>query len=429
MVFKWNRNLDDIARLIPKNSIRGVFKKDVLLQPNEEAVLLQEGTIKDVLTRGKIRMGGVLKPANYLKDTDIILIDRSLKEVRWRLDELWTLDTQKIGCEGIIRFRISDPKRLFTMLFTYTTPDKSGERNLTTHDLYEHIQSEVLTRVLQPVIGKTPVENLYGNLRLQQELENQLDLQLKDTMQTWGFELQKLATEWDFKDYIKVLNATHEQQITEELEELKTTATEGKIESDERIRLARIKAYHSTISIQKDFERGQKLRDAKTRSEIAQIESESDSKELEIAMKTKEEWDKIRINRRRAEIELDHDASEKEHKHDLERLNLLTEKGGAEAARIIAEGREYSGLSPAQLEAIAKMREGEARAKEDKITFIKEIEDREREDAYRRQELDANLMNAAKPATTGANVRKCPNCGATVPMQASFCKECGGKLE
>jgi len=32
---------------------------------------------------------------------------------------------------------------------------------------------------------------------------------------------------------------------------------------------------------------------------------------------------------------------------------------------------------------------------------MKEIEDRGREDAYRRQELDAKLMDAAKPVSVG----------------------------
>lgn len=91
-----------------------------------------------------------------------------------------------------------------------------------------------------------------------------------------------------------------------------------------------------------------------------------------------------------------------------------------------------SNLSAAQIEALAKVRESEVKARDDKVEFIKEIEDRERGDAYRRQELDAKLMDAAKPISAGtgpgAKARKCPNCGAMVPVQAKFCGECGGKM-
>jgi len=63
---------------------------------------------------------------------------------------------------------------------------------------------------------------------------------------------------------------------------------------------------------------------------------------------------------------------------------------------------------------------------------MKEIEDRERDDAYRRQELDAKLVDVTKPVSAGvgagAKVRKCPHCGVIVPEQAKFCGECGGKM-
>ena len=52
---------------------------------------------------------------------------------------------------------------------------------------------------------------------------------------------------------------------------------------------------------------------------------------------------------------------------------------------------------------------------------MKEIEDREREDAYRRQELDAKLMDAVKLVSVGvgAKVRKSPHHGAMVQEQGN----------
>ncbi len=49
-------------------------------------------------------------------------------------------------------------------------------------------------------------------------------------------------------------------------------------------------------------------------------------------------------------------------------------------------------------------------------------------DANRRQDLDMKFMFAPKQIAMGASVKKCSHCGATVPMQASFCGECGSKL-
>lgn len=54
--------------------------------------------------------------------------------------------------------------------------------------------------------------------------------------------------------------------------------------------------------------------------------------------------------------------------------------------------------------------------------------DRERSYAYGRQELDAKLMDAAKPIATGAGVKKGPNCGREAEANEKFCPECGAKL-
>ena len=62
----------------------------------------------------------------------------------------------------------------------------------------------------------------------------------------------------------------------------------------------------------------------------------------------------------------------------------------------IGLGRELSNLLTAEIEALAKVRESEVKAMEDMVEFMKEVEDKEREDAYSRQELDAKLMDEAK---------------------------------
>jgi len=81
----------------------------------------------------------------------------------------------------------------------------------------------------------------------------------------------------------------------------------------------------------------------------------------------------------------------------------------------IGSGREFSNLSTVEIEALAKVQESEVKAMEDMVEFMKGVEDSEREDVYRRQELDAKLMDAAKPVSAGAgiSVRECPHCGSS----------------
>jgi len=134
MVFKWKKQSDDIARVISKKDIGGVFSKSVVLSPNEKAAVIKNGVVEEIIDSGKLRVGGILKPGNIGKDVDVALMDTSPKDLDWNRAALWTADNQKVGCGGILRFKMQDPKRFFQMLFAYTTPESSGERALSIQD-------------------------------------------------------------------------------------------------------------------------------------------------------------------------------------------------------------------------------------------------------------------------------------------------------
>lgn len=434
MARKWLRDVSDIARNIPKNQVGGFLKKDLIIQPNEKAVIVKNGEVTDVLDSGKIRVGGLLKPGNFFKDVDVVIMDTSPKDLNWNMGELWTADKQKLGCSGLIRFRIGDIKRFFSMVYAYSTTDKKGECALGIEDIYTRLQSEVLTRVLEPEISRMPMEEIYGNRDLQITIENELESQLEETLDMWGLELLKHTAEWDLGEYKTVLEAHQEFQNKEELAELDTLSKEGALEGGGRVDVAGVRAKHAPISVEEDFRRGQELKDVQAQIERERLEDEADMKAGREGLKLKEEMHLVKARGMRAGLEVEQDMKDREHGRDMEYMKTVTGAGGADVAKTISEGRELSNLSAAQIEALAKVRESEASGREDKVEFMKDIEDREREDAYRRQELDAKLMDAAKPvsagvgAGAGANLRKCPNCGAMVPVLAKFCGECGGKI-
>lgn len=428
MAKKWMKDIGDIARNIPKDRIGGFFKKDLIIQPNEKAVIVKNGQVTDVLDSGKVRVGGLLKPGTYFKDVDVVMMDTSPKDLDWEVDELWTSDKHKLGCNGIVRFRISDVKRFFSMVYAYTVADKKGERFLSIEDIYDRLKSEVLTRVLEPEISRVAMEDIYGNRDLQIAVENELETQLEQTLDMWGLELLTHTAEWDLGEYKKVLDSHQKFQTGEELAELDTLTKEGEFERTGREDVAEVRAGQASVSVEADFRRQQELKEVESQLERERREDEADIRAAREALKLKEEMHLTKARGMRAELEVEQDMKDREHGRDLEYLKTVTEAGGTDAAKTISEGRELGNLSAAQIEALAKLRESEVKAKEDKVEFMKEIEDRERGDAYRRQDLDAKLMDAAKPITTGSTVKKCPNCGSTVPMQASFCGQCGGKL-
>ena len=429
MVFKWKKQVNDIARVISKKDVGGVFSKSVVLSPNEKAAIIKNGVVEEIIDSGKLRVGGLLKPGNIGKDVDVALMDTSPKDLDWEHADLWTSDNQKVGCSGLLRFKMQDPKRFFQMLFAYTTPDKKGGRVLSVQDIYDRLESETISRVLEPEIKQVTMDNIYGNRDLQLKMENELEMQLKTTLSMWGLELLRYTAQWDLGDYVSVLDASNKFQTEEELKEMDTLAAEGDLERMGREGVAKVRGDIAPEAAMREHDRAEKVKDARHEADISAIENEADAAEARQAIDTFKSWKDAKTDAKRAEMELDEDMTDRKHGRDMEYLKSVTETGGADVANTIAQGRELSGMSAEQIEALAKMKEAEAQAKEDKVQFMMDVEDRERADANRRKELDADLMGAAKPMSSArSNMKKCSSCGASIPAEASFCGQCGAKV-
>ena len=427
MTLKWTREENELAKVIPKGNVSGFFKKEVVLSPNEKAILVREGEVQDIVNEGKLRVGGLLKPGNISKDVDVVLIDTSPKDIKFEQTDLWTSDNQKISCNGLLRVKINEPKSFFQMLYARTSVNQKRERFLTVQDVYEHVESEVITLVLEPEIRKESIENLYGNRNLLLKMENELEMRLKSTLSLWGLETLKLTVKWDLGSYGTVMQATSELNTSEELAELETLSAEGGAERRGRRDVADIRASNAGVAVQNDFVRGEQRKDVMSQLERERLESEADMREAREAIALKEELKLAKARGMKAELEVEQDMKDREHGRDMEYLKTITETGGADVAKVVSEGREYGKMSAAQIEALAKVRQSEAATKEDKVRFMMDVEDRERADAYRRQELDAAMMGAAQ-GNTSSTVRKCHGCGSTIPSEASFCSQCGMKM-
>ncbi len=427
MAFTWKRELDDIAIVLPKKKVPGMFTKAVVLSPNEKAVLIKNGVVEDLIEHGKLKVGGALKPGNIRKDVDVALMDTSEKEVRWHSPALWTNDGHEIGCSGILRFMITDTSRFFKMLMSYTTSDKDGIRTLSVSRIYDHLESETITRVLEPEVHKESIESIYGDRELQLRMEIELEMQLKSTLLMWGLELSRYTVEWDFKTYEAVRQKRGNFQTTEELREMETLEREGQIDRDIRMKTAQKRGEFAGTTLEAEHLRQEAEKDALHRARISEVENLSDAAEARQAIGTFSSWRKAKTSAKRDELELTEDVNDRNHSRDMEYMKAVMDQGGAETANVIAQGREFGNLSAEQIAALAKLKEADKLARDDRVEFMKEIEDREREDSYRHKELDADIMAAAQ-SRRGPGVRKCPGCGSTVPAEASFCSQCGMKL-
>ncbi|MDW7733723.1 MAG: zinc ribbon domain-containing protein, partial [Methanolobus sp.] len=252
-------------------------------------------------------------------------------------------------------------------------------------------------------------------------------MRLKSTLSLWGLETLKYTVKWDLGSHGAVMQATNDFNTFEELAELDILTAEGDAERRGRKDVAYVRADNASIATQSDFERSQQHKDVTSTLELERLQYEADMREAREAIAVKEELKLAKARGMKAELGVEQDMKDREHGRDIEYLKTITEAGGADVAKVVGEGREYGKMSAAQIEALAKVRQSEMIAKEDRVHFMMDIEDRERADSYRRQELDAAMMGAAH-GKTSPTVRKCPGCGSTVPVEASFCSQCGKQL-
>src|SRR3989304_3264478 len=93
---KWARQSQSIARTIPKSEMSGWFSKNIVVSPNEIAVIVQDGKVVEVVESGKVSVGGLLKTDSYFKDVDVVMMDTSPKDSKWHVGELWTNDQHEV---------------------------------------------------------------------------------------------------------------------------------------------------------------------------------------------------------------------------------------------------------------------------------------------------------------------------------------------
>ncbi len=291
---KWARSTQSIARTLSKSEMRGWLSKNIVVLPNEVAAIVQDGMVVEVVESGKVRVGGLFKTDGYSKDVEVVMMDTSPKDANWKVGELWTNDQHEVAARGLMRYRIADPQKFFSMVYAYSIIDRKGERFLSLEDINNKIKSEVLTRVLQPETGAVEIEDIYGNRDFQHRMENELELQLKQTLDMWGLELMTFTSEWDLGDYTSLNRARRKFEKEEELKELDTLAREGDIERSGRIGVADVRTQHAVKGEVNEFGRRQKVRDAETDILITQKESESDLEEASRGIDAYKLWKQVK---------------------------------------------------------------------------------------------------------------------------------------
>ena len=184
---RWARGPDDFAIRIDTDQVEGWFTKPVFVEHGTRGMLFQKGKLIGELDEGRYDMGGVLKriPRLGLK-TGASLVLMDVGDVTLDLDHagLWSSDNVEFDAKERIVIRVKDMEEMFVNLFKSVGLLKLEALRAT---LCDEVQM-----ILEGIVRKYSADDLFGNLKLREEIETGLREYLSNTLERSGFELVQI---------------------------------------------------------------------------------------------------------------------------------------------------------------------------------------------------------------------------------------------
>jgi len=202
------QGLQEIARKVSKDRIRGIFDKDILVSENERVLLLVDGSIQQILGPGVHRVGGLardIKTGAILskiklgraESVDVVFVNLSDIDIKWGFGpELRTQDEFKLGAHGIIRLKINEPDvaKLFANMMDMTA------QRIRVEDLKNRIGLELLGSVIAPVTKSYKIDDLWANKMVVEDCYNGIETEMRKTLSRWGFEIVQFTIDYNFPE-------------------------------------------------------------------------------------------------------------------------------------------------------------------------------------------------------------------------------------
>ena len=436
-----NDSDDVVARFLEPNDVKGITSQDIIIGPNEAAVIIEQGKIEDVITQSKQKNFGtsLLKRFENIifgsKDSRMLFVDTSPIDVTGKINNIATKDNVRQDGICMLRFQL-DVNNAHKLLNLIKNKDK-----LTINNIREKISDEITANVFSPYIHKYNVDEFKGNTDVQDDIEEAAMVEMRKTFDMWGLNLINLSTKWHISKHEKVERQVKDAELDERKKDIRTEKAKGKInrEYDVKSHLEQ-EQYNQrdqhmehkqdlewkNIKFERDKQKTgvdhqEEIKTRKKKGEITreEMEWEMDKKEMERAL----DW-KDRMNKQKMEKE--------EHETKLE-INKFQE----------------TELKEKEVEADVKKTKAQVEAEKAKhnLETYKEAEDRERKHQLNMTGQMSNLMNASKqdmPNTlvqgtdkTSTNIQdnqnpgkkdSCPNCGSNVDKNWQHCPDCGEEI-
>ena len=229
----WQRNPNDFAHRFEVSDIKGFFSKKITVMSGTKAIFLQGGRFFGELPPGTYTVGGliqVIKTLNLAEKATVILVDDSDVGLDFNIGGLRTKENFDAGVKGKIVVNIEEPIQFFNNLM------KSREHTATI-DIEVMLRNE-MRNLLQSKVKQYSFEDLYGNLDLKRELEQDFEHLLNTTLSRVGLKLVYMPYfDYDESYWKDLIDARGEsaRELIQKREQIKQDAEMQLVEYEQRV--------------------------------------------------------------------------------------------------------------------------------------------------------------------------------------------------
>jgi len=268
-------------------------KQTVTVETGNQALLLENGKLKTTLGPGKHTLDSLTRKVADLRqgqDLAVFVVEDGTTTVTVGVSDLRTATDYLVDVAVELVVRVTDPQLFFTEMMS--------DRDAVTTDTFDRVLGDAIRDELEAVIARHERDDLYGNRELKRDLQQDVEHQLRQTLERNGLGLVELLS-FDYADDLDDIRRERKEVAIED---------ERADVADERLDVAkrnREREVESTV-----HDKRQEVRE-KSAKKAADHELESQEKAQEHELESQE-------------IEQDHEREDmqRHHRHEAERENV-----------------------------------------------------------------------------------------------------------
>lgn len=387
----WARGPEDFAVRVDDQDIKGRLAKPITIEHGTRALFFQNGKCKGELREGRHSMGGLLKNLNNFmieQRCSVMLVDAGDVIIDLENGDLWTSEKFEVRTVERLVMRIADPESMFVNLF-------KGSSRIGLDEIESQLAGEV-QMVLTGLVGQYTAEQLFSDIDIRNQLEEQLRDKISVTLRRLGLELVQLRfVSFEGETYEKL--RAQRSEISEADQRFAMAAERGRL--NERLREALTKDKMDAFKNEKDLE-----------DFIRQTEHELGLKKVIQDDEMNRLKDRFGFERdregllRRIEIQgiQDADRREREWKNLLADEEQRDERHRRELERGLADAENDVQKQKIQLDIERLKDEEKMRKAEWGMKQLERVKEMERKEADEEQQREAERLKAFSEASAQA---------------------------